>query len=211
LIKTCAEFNIAEEFHSFIDYLENDNKQLKSTGVKHQASEFLEQVVAVCNALSDRQSSRSKVKLKEERSEESFVKSTRLHQSPTTAITASHSRYQLPSKTIPKEKVVDRSLQNSKHLALSTNWKTEHETKCANDNSSNTDIGSSYRDAETDDEQNNADATNLRIKEFQDDIDRHIRTAQDEEEIHLLKLYRLMKKKEKSELLRGAKKLAGIH
>ncbi|CAF1113650.1 unnamed protein product [Rotaria sordida] len=73
------------------------------------------------------------------------------------------------------------------------------------------DIGDNYYDPETDDEQDDIDTTNSRIKEFEEDIDHHLRTAQDEWEYHLLKLYRLMKKKDRSALLKGAEKLAGIH
>ncbi|CAF3880877.1 unnamed protein product [Rotaria sp. Silwood1] len=218
LIKTCAEFNIAEEFYLFIDYLETDIKQLKSTGVKHQANEFLEQVVAVCDALANRQSPQLNVQLKGKRSEESFAKSTRLHQSPTTAITANHSLHQSSLKSASgichkttTEEVVDRPSQKLEHRASSTYTAAEHETKFANDNSNSMDIGDSYHEGETHNAHDLVDTTDSRSKEFEEYIDRHIRTAQDEEEYHLLKLYRLMKKKDKSALLRGAEKLAGIH
>ncbi|CAF1222264.1 unnamed protein product [Rotaria sordida] len=55
--------------------------------------------------------------------------------------------------------------------------------------------------------------TTSRIREFEEDIDRHCRDnriVQDDDEYRLLKLYRSMGSTEKVKLLEGAEKLAGI-
>jgi hypothetical protein len=75
-----------------------------------------------------------------------------------------------------------------------------------------TNIDENYCNSEDSDNDDDDDSTtSSRIKIFEEDIDRHMHMAQDEEEYHLLELYRLMKRKDRSALLRGAEKLARIH
>ncbi|CAF3864746.1 unnamed protein product [Rotaria sp. Silwood1] len=195
LIDTCAEFNIADEFYIFVGYLQTDMKLLKSADAKRQANDFLKKVKAVCDELANKQPHQSATRTDEHlaTTNPEPVPSkvpARNRSQPSTEEACNYPAERLESQKSSKEKTIEYWMNHDKM-----------------------DTDAHYHGPVSHGEHHchvDEDATNSRRKEFEEEIERHMCTKQDEDELHLLKLYRSLNTKDRNALLRSTEKLAGI-